>query len=65
MHTLCCSSAGPTFPSAGGVPSLHHEALDDAVEDGVVIVALKAQLHKVAHGLQGSAAGDHMHVARA
>jgi hypothetical protein len=37
---------------AGGVTSLDNEVLDDAVEDGVIVVALHAELRKVSASLQ-------------
>ena len=37
-----------TVASASRVAALHHKVLDDAMEDGAVVVALEAQLHKVA-----------------
>ncbi len=37
---------------AGGVAALREEAVDDAVEDAAIVVALQAQLHKVAHRLR-------------
>lgn len=36
---------------AGRVTALGQEAADDAVELATIVVALQAQLHKVAHGL--------------
>jgi len=37
---------------AGGVAALREEAVYDAVEDAAIVVALQAQLHKVAHRLR-------------
>lgn len=42
---------GGTETSAGGIATLHNKILDDAVEDGVVVVALQAQLHEITAGL--------------
>jgi hypothetical protein len=42
-----------TCARAGGVASLNKEVLDDAVEEGVVVVALEAELHEVARRLGG------------
>jgi hypothetical protein len=42
-----------TVASTGGIASLNEEALDDAVEDGVVVVAFEAELDEVADGLRG------------
>jgi len=47
-----------TSTGACGVPPLGHVVLDDAVEDGVIVIALHAKLHKVAHGLYTAAAQD-------
>jgi hypothetical protein len=42
-----------TCARAGGVASLNEEVLDDAVEEGAVVVALEAELHEVARRLGG------------
>lgn len=42
-----------TCAGAGGVTTLDEEGLDDAVEDGAVVVALDAELDEVADGLGG------------
>ncbi len=41
-----------TPPCACGVPSLRHEPLVNPEEGRSVIVALQAQLHKIAHSLR-------------
>ena len=38
---------------ACGVAPLYHEVLDDPMEDCAPIVALHAELDKIAHGLEG------------
>lgn len=40
-----------TCAGAGGIAALDEEVLDDAVEDGVVVVALEAELDEVPYGL--------------
>lgn len=42
-----------TSAGAGGVAALNEEVLDDAVEEGAVVVALEAELHEVARRLGG------------
>ena len=44
---------GVTAPGAGGVTALDEEGLDDAVEDGAIVVALEAELYEVAGRLRG------------
>ena len=45
------------------VAGLRHEVLDDAVEDAAVVVALEAELHKVAAG-ERRLLGPELHVER-
>ena len=37
-----------SFPGACGVTALHHEAFDNPVEEGAIIVTLQAELKEVA-----------------
>jgi hypothetical protein len=46
--------ASLTVSSVCGVSCLRHEVLDDSVEGAAIVVALQAQLHKVAHSLRHS-----------
>ena len=46
-----------TFSSAGGITTLDDEARDQAVEDGVVKVAIQAELEEVA-GCEGGLFGE-------
>jgi len=41
---------GLTGAGGGGVAALDEEILDDAVEDGVVIIVFEAELHEVPDG---------------
>lgn len=41
------------FKARGIAAALDHEAVDDAVEDGVVVVTVTAVLQEVGHGLRG------------
>lgn len=45
------------FASAGGVTALDHEAGNQAVEDGVIVVAIEAELEEVA-GREGGLFGE-------
>lgn len=45
------------FASAGGITALDHEAGYQAVEDGVVVVAIEAELEEVA-GREGGLFGE-------
>lgn len=42
-----------TFAGSGGITGLNEERIDDAVEDGVVVVTLQAELDEVPDGLGG------------
>jgi hypothetical protein len=52
-----------TGAGASGVAALDEEVLDDAVEEGAVVVALEAELHEVARRL-GSLLGPQLDVER-
>ena len=43
---------GSTGAGAGGVAALDEEVLDDAVEDGVVVIVFEAELNEVPRGLR-------------
>lgn len=45
--------SGPVLTCTRGVPSLHHEILDDSVEFGAIVVPATAQLSKVLAGAGG------------
>jgi hypothetical protein len=74
LHDSCVQPRQLTCPRARRVTGLDHEALDDAVEDDVVVVAFQAQLHEVAAclgrllgpklQLHVTSAGDQHHLAR-
>ena len=53
-----------TGSGASGVSALDEEVLDDAVEEGAVVVALEAELHEVARRL-GGLLGPQLDVERA
>lgn len=42
-----------TSSGSGGIAALDEEGFDDAVEDGVVVVTLEAELDEVPHGFGG------------
>lgn len=54
--SMAASPAVLTLSLPCRIPSLNQVVLDDAVKDGVVVIAFKAQLHKIAASLQQEAA---------
>lgn len=53
-----------TCAGSGGVAALNEETLNDAVKDGFIVVAFKAELDEVPYGL-GSLFGPELDVQRA
>jgi hypothetical protein len=47
---------------ASGVAALHHEVLHDAMEDGAMVEALHAELHKVTHSLATKSKKQKTHI---